>query len=165
MQPCAQLFMIAARAQTTACQLFRASHSGLQTPARNSRFFCGLALEDRSFAIRLTRYTESWIDTLRSEYIPQRPQSSHYHHLLSQHSLQRSKRPIVSVNAASPPHASSCDKQRISSHHHHVRSGKELFACLRRPLSVFLSSSFASTENRIPNTTTKPRRLTPRPIA
>jgi hypothetical protein len=91
--------------------------------------------QDRSFAIRLTRYTESWMDTLRSEYPSRKLQSNHYRQPLSLHS-SGSKRPIVSVNAASPPHAGSCDKQRLS--HRHVRQGKELFACLRRPLSIFL---------------------------
>lgn len=161
------LFTIAARAQTTACQLFRASHSGLQTPARNCRF-----VVVRPHGIAASFHDQHDIRSHESlardqNIIPRRPQSSHYHHRLSQHS-PNSKRPIVSVNAASPPHAGSCDKQRIS-HYHHVQQEKELFACLRRPLSVFLSSSFASTENRISNTTptydTRTRQRTPRPTA
>lgn len=118
MQPCAQLFTIAARAQTTAYQLFRASLSGPQTRMRSFRFRRRLACQDRCFR-RAINPIHGVLDCCRKIRI--------YLVNITVQSLPRSvcpntsqaandpqtKRPLSQSMPASPPHAGSCDKQRI----------------------------------------------------
>ena len=93
------LFTIAARAQTTACQLFRASHSGLQTRTPRICRFVVVWTE----GIGYSRYDQRDIRSpgllARDQNIfhGRRSQPSHYRQRLSQHSSrskQPSKRPL-----------------------------------------------------------------------
>jgi hypothetical protein len=101
---------IAARAQTTACQLFRPD---LQTLARD-REFRRLPLEDLGPALLLLRHT-GLDDQRYLEYTREYDSSTFFFNVRLDVSRSKwSPSNFVSVNAVASPHAGSSDKQRIA---------------------------------------------------
>ena len=141
------LFTIAARAQTTACQLFRASLADPQTRMRNLSISSSSGF-DRIRAFRRTiKATYGYLESQHEKKNTSREdqQSSHYRQRLPQHSYQAAndlppKRPLSQSMPASPPHAGSCDKQRIFPPRS-CPAGKRALRLSQTPLIDFLESS------------------------